>query len=154
MAGSFIQVEVKGQATIAKALNKLLRQGSDLSPALVEIGDYLVDSTQERFNDQQAPDGTPWEELSPLTLSRKKSGLKILGGETGSLRDNINYQLQGGNTLLVGSNEEYAAMHQFGGITSSRSMFPNQEIPARPFLGVAPFEHKEILTILQNHLQE
>lgn len=153
MAGSFIKINVVGEGVINKALNKLLRQGSELNPVLAEIGEYLVDSTKERFDDQQAPNGTPWEELSPLTLSRKPSGKKILSGESGSLRDNINYQITG-NTLQVGSNEEYAAMQQFGGTTSSRSMFPNQEIPARPFLGVAPFERKEILAILRDHLAE
>lgn len=152
MAGSFVQIKVTGANTIAKALNRLLKQSGDLSPALEDIGEYLVESTKQRFVDQQAPDGEPWEELSPTTLSRKKSGLKILGGESGSLKDNLNYQLQGNSALEVGSNEEYAAMHQFGGVTSSRSMFPNQEIPARPFLGVAPFEQTEILAILRDHL--
>lgn len=142
MAGSFVSVDVRGQAQIANALNRLLKQGSDLAPAFRGIGEYLLESTQQRFIDQQAPDGEPWEPLSPKTLKNKKRPDRVLT-ETGTLADTLNYQL-GANQLMFGSNMEYAATHQFGR--------ENDGIPARPFLGVAPFERKEILEILQDHL--
>ncbi|MBL4832166.1 MAG: phage virion morphogenesis protein [Aliivibrio sp.] len=142
MAGSFIQVEVKGAGAISKTLNKLLRQSNDLSPAFRDIGEYLLESTQQRFIDQQAPDGTPWDPVSPKTLKKKKRQDRVLT-ETGTLADTLNYQL-GANQLQLGSNMEYAATHQFGREADG--------IVARPFLGIAPFEQKEILAILQDHL--
>jgi len=142
MAGSFINVDVLGANQVTTALNKLLKQSDNLEPAFRDIGEYLLESTQQRFIDQQAPDGTPWEPLSPNTLRHKKRPDRVLT-ETGTLADTLNYQL-GANQLMLGSNMEYAATHQFGR--------EGDGIPARPFLGIAPFEHKEILTILQDHL--
>ena len=142
MAGSFISIDVRGQAQIAKALNRLLKQGSDLAPAFRDIGEYLLESTQQRFVDMQAPDGKPWEPLAPETLAKKTRTDKILP-ESGTLADTLNYQL-GNNQLMLGSNLDYAATHQFGRDEAG--------IPARPFLGVAPFEKIEILDILRDHL--
>lgn len=142
MAGSFISVDVIGQKQVAQALNRLLKQGSNLDPVFRDIGEYLLESTQQRFIDQQAPDGEPWEPLSPKTLKKKKRQDRVLT-ETGTLVDTLNYQL-GVNQLKFGSNREYAATHQFGREADG--------IPARPFLGVAPFERNEILEILQDHL--
>ena len=150
MAGSFVSVEFRGQKTLAKELNRLLKKVDNQDSALNEIGNYLVESTEQRFDDMQAPDGQAWEPLSETTLSRKKRTDKILF-EGGTLAETLTYQLNG-NELQVGSNMEYAAMHQFGGTTSPFSMFPNQEIPARPFLGLAPFERDEIMDILHSHL--
>ncbi len=142
MAGSFISVDVLGTSTVAKELNKLIQQSSNLDPAFRDIGEYLLESTQQRFVDQQAPDGEPWEPLSPKTLAKKKRQDRVLT-ETGTLADTLNYQL-GANQLQFGSNMEYAATHQFGREADG--------IVARPFLGIAPFEQKEILAILQDHL--
>jgi len=144
MAGSFVSVDIRGQKQVAQALNRLLKQGGDLEPAFRDIGEYLLESTQQRFIDQQAPDGEPWEPLSPQTLKNKKRQDRVLT-ETGTLADTLNYQL-GNNQLMLGSNLEYAATHQFGREADG--------IPARPFLGVAPFEQAEILYILRDHLAD
>ena len=154
MVASVIKVDVKGEASIAKALNALLKQSGDLTPALADVGEYLLESTQQRFISQQAPDGTPWEVLSNTTLEQKvKQGERTdrILTESGTLASSIHYQLSR-NRLELGSNAEYAAMHQFGGVTSPFSMMPNQDIPARPFLGIAPFERTEVIDILQQHL--
>ncbi|MCL1127794.1 hypothetical protein [Shewanella surugensis] len=52
MAGSHIDITARGQVKVAKALNKLLRQGQSLGDIAAE---YLLESTQQRFVDQQAP---------------------------------------------------------------------------------------------------
>jgi len=140
MAGSFIQVEFRGLKSLTKAINKLLKQGQNLEPALREVGEYLVESTQQRFVDMQAPDGSPWEPLELATIAKKKRPERILT-ESGTLADTLSYQLET-DALLIGSNMEYAATHQFG----------RDEIPARPFLGIAPFERDEVLNILHDHL--
>lgn len=141
MAGSFASLKVEGADNLAVMLNKYLKQGNDLTTPLRESGEFLLESTQERFRDMQAPDGEPWEPLSPKTLKHKKRPDKILT-ETGTLADTLNY-LVSGNSLELGSNMEYAATHQFG----------RDDIPARPFLGFAPFEEKEVLDIFRDHLE-
>ncbi len=149
MAG--VQLKLEGGSQVMAALNRLMQHGDDLTQPLRAIGEYLDETTKQRFIDQQAPDGTPWEPLSALTLARKQRKDRVLT-ESGTLADNLHYQLDSNNTLAYGSNEVYGAMHQFGGITSPFSLFPNQEIAARPFLGVAPFEKEAILQILAEHL--
>lgn len=154
MAGGTISVELKGGRAITQALNKLLKQSSDLSPALGDVGEYLLQSTQQRFIDQQAPDGSPWAQLSSTTIELKQNRGKRLDRiltESSTLADSLNYQLTK-DSLTLGSNMEYAAMHQFGGVTSPNSMMPNSEIPDRPFLGIAFFERAKIVDILNEHL--
>ncbi|GLX86366.1 phage morphogenesis protein [Thalassotalea loyana] len=151
MAGTFVDVQVRGDKAIVKRLNQISRKVDVLDAPLMEIGEYLLDNTQERFVSMQAPDGTPWEPLSETTLARKNRTDRILT-ESGTLADTLNYQLNA-TGLVLGSNMEYAAMHQFGGVTSSDSMMGEQEIPERAFLGVAPYEKVEILDILQSYLK-
>jgi phage virion morphogenesis protein len=151
MAGVSIKVETKGLSELNKALQRLLAQGQDMSALYQDIGEYLLQTHQQRFVDQQAPDGTPWEPLSGTTLARKHRTDRILT-EEGTLADTLHYQLNG-NGLAFGSNQEYAAMQHFGGTTSPFSMFPNQDIQARPFLGIAPFEQQDILDLVESHLR-
>jgi phage virion morphogenesis protein len=142
MAGSFLKVNTVGTKPVSKALNQLLKNVSDISQAQRDIGEYLIETTQQRFVDQQAPDGSPWDPVSPKTLAKKRRSDRVLT-ESGTLADTLSYQLKG-NTLLFGSNLEYAATHQFGR--------EEDGITAREFLGIAPFEAIEILDILQTHL--
>ncbi len=137
-------------ADIERALKKLADAG-DMAPALKEIGEHLVESTKERFGDQTAPDGKKWAANKPSTLARK-GNRPPLTGETGLLADTINYQLDG-DTLLVGSPMEYAAMQQFGG---EKTEFPNLwgDIPARPFLGLSDADRDEIQTIIRDHYEK
>ena len=150
MAGSFVSLELRGEEQIAQALNNLLTKSSDLSPAFKDIGEHLIESTQQRFFDQETPDGEAWEPLSELTLSRKTRTDKILT-ESSTLSDTLNYQL-GSDELHFGSPLEYAAMMHFGGTTSPDSMFPNKEISARAFLGISDDDEDEILAILKSYL--
>ncbi len=142
MAGAFASVEIKGLAKVNQAINRLLRQGQNLDPALRDIGEFWLESTQQRFVDMQAPDGKPWEPLAPETLANKERPDRILT-ESGTLADTLNYQLSKGG-LALGTNMEYGATHQFGRDDAG--------IPERPFLGLAAFEKLEVLDILRDHL--
>jgi phage virion morphogenesis protein len=73
----------------------------------------------------------------------------------GNLANNLHYQLTSSlysASLEFGSNEVYAAIHQFGGTTSPFSMMPNQEIPARAFLGIADKDEQTVMDIINNYL--
>ncbi len=50
-----IRVKVKSEK-VEKALDRLAREAADFAPALKEIGEMLVVSTRQRFDDEQAPD--------------------------------------------------------------------------------------------------
>jgi phage virion morphogenesis protein len=132
-------------------LNELLRRTGDLRPAMAEIGETLTESTKQRFGSQAGPDGQPWPANSPVTIERKGRD-QPLTGETGSLMDEIHYNLVGNDALEVGSPMEYAAMQQFGGDQAEFSHLWG-DIPARPFLGFSDEDQDEILAIIQAHLE-
>jgi len=145
MAGSFVSIDLLGDEAITKALNTMLARGLDLAPAFYEMGEHILESTQDRMSQELSPDGTPWEPLSINTIEQKdltNQSEKILRGY-GTLADTLSYQVNS-NQLMFGSNLEYAATHQFGRDKAN--------IPARPFLGVSGEDETEILDILRSHL--
>jgi phage virion morphogenesis protein len=146
MAGSFIAVELTGEKPLIALLDKFIKQGQSLEPALAEIGEYLIESHQERFKLEVAPDGTPWEPLAPRTIAKKDKDTILQ--QSGTMRDLLAYRLSG-NELTFGTNQEYGATHQFGREADG--------IPARPFIGLATGQWNdadEIVAILQSHLQD
>lgn len=154
-----ITIEID-DASIRRQLQKLAEVSGDPSPALRAIGENLVQSTNDRFVSGTAPDGSKWPANSPVTLARKAPRTKPLIGETGALMDTIRYQLQGNDTLLVGSNQEYAAAQQFGmpkgyaGKTKRGSPIPWGDIPPRPFLGLSDEDRSGILEELAAHIRK
>jgi phage virion morphogenesis protein len=135
---------------VLDALKRLNKATDDLRPALKQIGEYLQETTKQRFTSTTAPDGSKWL-LNTLATLDYKQGDRPLTGETGVLGDTIVSQIVDKNTLEVGSFLEYAAMQQFGG---TKSEFPHLwgDIPARPFLGLSEDDEKEVLEIVNDHL--
>ena len=162
-------------SAITAALKRLLAAGGDLRPALVNIGEYLVQATEERFRTETDPDGNRWPEVTDATRKRKRHP-KILT-ESGQLRQSIHYRAAK-SQVKIGTNKPYAAAHQFGvdgpvpiprhkrritRVYGRALRFPvwaeipahtiRQHIPARPFLGVSETDRREILTIIEDHIQ-
>ena len=140
-----ITIDVEGLKDVERRLERLAVATGDLTPALQDVGEKLLISTRKRFRDQTGPDGRPWKPLLPQTLARKRKNrdkILILEGELfGQLRYHAT-----ADSLAVGSNEIYAATHQFG--DSSRN------IPARPFLGLDDADRASILRLLDKHLRD
>jgi len=65
-----IKVELN-DADIKYALDKLEQATTDLTPALKLTGHKLVESTEQRFIDKRAPDGTPWLGNADSTIKGK-----------------------------------------------------------------------------------
>lgn len=177
MAGSTVTIALD-DAELQRALAALSERLQQPAPALRDVGEYLLRSTDEHFRQERAPDGTPWPPLSDVTLLRRlqarsatlskrrtatggrtltQKGAKVLGAakilrDSGDLQDTIRYQLvDGGRALAVGTDRVYGAMQQFGG---TRAQWPHLwgDIPARPFLGLDADDRAEILAIWQRHL--
>lgn len=111
MAGAYIELDI--QDANGK-LTDLIGQISRPAPLFAQINEYLLRSTRQRFKDQVAPDGTPWEALSPAYQRRKhRNADKVLtfrGYLSGTLRGQ--YDDTG---LEFGTNRPYGAIHNFGG---------------------------------------
>jgi len=150
MAGVRYSVRLN-DSEIQEALNQLIKRGTDLTPAMANIGEELLISHDQRFRDQKSPDGIPWAPLSEATKSLKSKNVDTILVLNHVLSGTLNYQASSDN-LLFGSPLEYAATHQFGRTTSPNSMIPNKEIPARPFLGVDESDRDMILDTLSDYL--
>lgn len=93
--------------------------GASLRPELELLGKRMQRSTMTRFREQRAPSGAAWPRPSGLTLSsrvRGGGGGKVLS-DTGALLRSITSRqpVVEGNTVTIGSNLIYAAIHQLGG---------------------------------------
>lgn len=87
----------------------------DTSGLMSRLGEYLLKSTQDRFKSQTSPDGASWAPLKKRYARRKKYNKDKVLTLRGYLRSYIHYQIPNAQTVVVGSNQKYAAIHQFGG---------------------------------------
>jgi len=175
MAGTFTTIAKIDDREIQQKLQQLLRKSDNLHPCLKNVGQYMVESTQQRFTAETDPTGKRWAALKSATLKRKKNP-KILT-ESHGLRDSIVYIVQG-NILRVGTNKAYGAPHQFGldkdlhvpahkrRVTqafgkplpfpvwaSVRAHTFNPKLPARPFLGFSREDRTEIAAIVDDFIE-
>jgi len=82
MAGANLTITVD-DAAVRAALARLLAELKNPKPALRDIGEYLLRATDEHFRRQSGPDGTPWAQLSDITLLRRLAGTGKQGGADG-----------------------------------------------------------------------
>lgn len=143
MAGAFYSVDLIGQSDIANTLAELAARTNNLSPALSEVGEYLLDIHEQRFKDQVSPDGTPWQSVSADTLKNKTRPDRILR-EEGNLADLLTYQL-GDQQLSFGTNLVYGATHQYGRA--------NVNIVAREWLGLNVQQSQSVLDIIVSYIE-
>lgn len=150
------------QAAVAKL-------GGGLSTGVMRaIGDALVKETQLRFERGVDPFGVAWKPLNPAYAAIKRGPGILRQGRY--LQRFITRETQG-NTITVGSNRIYAAVHQFGatikpkngkalafrlgkagprggkgsGLVFARSV----TIPARPYLGFGPADRRAVMETLE-----
>jgi len=146
MAGTHMTMGIQDMA--GPALAALGQRLTDLTPAMRDVGEYMLRETEERFRKETDPVGRPWQALKPKTLAakiRKHKSTKILTRDH-RLRSSINYE-PSRRSVEIGSPLVYAAVHQLGGVAG-------QNIPARPFLGVNAQNMDEIGRIIADYLLE
>jgi len=162
-----IIITMDGADAIRERLREISARTSNLSPILKAIGDRIVEQTKRRFEaGGPAPDGSPWKD--PKTPNPKRVRTLTV---TGHLRDSIRAQMMGPNAVMVGTNKEYAAIHQKGGRTAAAIILPRRKkalktpyglfkkvnhpgsvIPARPFLGVSAENSREIIDMINDYI--
>ena len=122
---------------------------------LSEVGNAAKNESTRSFEAQGSPFGEAWKALAPATLKKKKGSLKLVesGHLKRSLRSNISTSEK---RVSVGSNLEYAAIHQFGGRAGRGHKV---SIPARPFLPInekneiSPSLERQINAVLNRFLE-
>lgn len=142
MAGARVTLEVDDRQVLS-VLDRLIERLGDATPALRDIGEALLNSHRRRFEEQTAPDGTPWAPLSPSYQAKKKKNADKILVLDGSLSGLLTYQVSP-DGLELGTNRIYGATHQFGD--------PARNIPARPFLGLSADDRAKVLEIFSKYL--
>lgn len=113
-SGAGITVRVDDQVVV-KSLAELGARLRDMRPIMDEIGAGMVARTVMRFETGTAPGGTPWK---PSRRALKESGRTLV--LTARLKQSITH-IASSDSVQVGSNVEYAAIHQFGGQIERRA---------------------------------
>lgn len=109
---------------------KLSKALENKTPLLRRITNTMQNTIEESFDKQASPFGEKWKPNAPKTL-QKKRGNKILI-ESGLLSQSFTQKVTG-SSAQVGTNKEYAAIHQFGGKAGRNKRVT---IPARPFMPI------------------
>lgn len=164
-------VEFKSEAA-ETALRQLETHLGDLSEVMNEIGEEMLTTTERRFLEGIAPDGTPWAPKSPTTMKAyAKRGWTVdprpLFGPNPSgvpMRQTI-FHSYGPDHLELGTNAIQAAVMQFGaakgafgsyevnlGDRTVTASIPWGDIPARPFLGFSDEDEANILSLVADYL--
>jgi len=143
-------IEIKiDDRELNQVLDKLFERTSDLRPLMKNIAGIMADVVEENFKQEGQPD--KWEELKKVTIKlRTKKGHwpgKILQMR-GELAASITTAYDE-SSATVGSNKEYAAIHQFGGQAGKNKKV---KIPARPYLNLTTKELNFIRQNVENYL--
>ncbi len=154
-----ILVEVD-HSGVQQSLQKLADALEDTKPVLMGVGELLRNSASDRFKTQTSPDGMPWEPLQHWYKDQKPKNKDKILTLNGYLQSYLAFQVEG-DAVLVGSNLEYAAIHQFGGTIRPRDkkalavgggLVSSVTIPARPYLGVSNDDAEGIELLVSDYL--
>lgn len=168
-----MQIRADGLSRVEKRLGEIAAHITDMSELMDRFGLYLEASTIDRFDDEAAPDGTPWV---PSARALAEGGKTLT--DTGLLRGSITY-VASRNQVEWGSNLVYARRHQegFSGqeevsahqrtirqafgrtlpgpVVANIGAFTRQaNTPARPFLGVSAADEEQLLGLADDYLLE
>ncbi|WP_242095490.1 phage virion morphogenesis protein [Sphingomonas sp. CROZ-RG-20F-R02-07] len=135
----------------------------DLTPINEDIGEYMVKATRDRFVSSTAPDGSRWRKKSPTTIAAylaRGDGNRPnpLIGPSGRLGKEI-AKLVARDAVEIGSALEYSGVMQDGaakgafGSTKTGRPVPWGDIPARVWLGISAEDERNILDIVDEHLE-
>lgn len=149
MTGASIRFQ--GDKKIIKVLDRLASQ-EERRNLLDSVASYGVSSTQQRFLDEQGPDGKKWkksrraEKKGGVTLQKSRRLFKSLIGKATA------------TMAAWGTNVVYAGIHHFGGTIRPKNakalafkgmngrmvITSKVEMPARPYLGINELDSERI----------
>lgn len=149
MADDPIEIEIDNKAVNEKLL-ELAKRGENLRPLMKNIAGVFAYSTEENFKEEGRPD--KWTDLAESTKKQRSKKRKwpgqILQVE-GKLAASIN-TFYDSDSAVIGSNLDYAAIHQLGGKAGRNK---KEKIPARPYLQLTDEDYNEILYSAKEYLK-
>lgn len=158
MAGANFILRPEGLPRIEAKLALLAGRYEDMSPLMDVIGMALETSTLQRFEDEEAPDGSKWLP----SIRAKETGGKTLT-DSARLKQSITHKASS-DQVEIGTNVIYAGVHQRGatihGNPHLRFRLPGGlgfrtveqvVIPQREFLGISADDEDEIEALIDDY---
>ena len=149
MSDKPIEIKIDNK-DIERKLLELAQKGENLRPLMKNIAGIFASATEENFKNEGRPD--KWTELSEVTKKQRTKQKKWPGQilqVSGQLASSISTQYDD-ESAVIGSNLDYAAIHQLGGQAGKNKKV---EIPARPYLKLTDDDFNEILDATKNFLK-
>ncbi len=133
-----IDIEINNAQQIASILDKLANAAQDRTPLMRSIAGTMESAVLQNFDVGGRPKwlGLKYRQGTPLV-------------DTENLMNSITSYYDN-NVAEVGTNEPYAAIHQFGGKAGRGRKV---DIPARPFLVLTPQDEDDILEDVQAYFR-
>ena len=143
-------IEIKlDNKDVESRLLDLAKRSENLRPLMKNIAGVFAYSTEENFKEEGRPD--KWTDLVESTKKqRTKTGhypgqiLQV----SGQLASSISTYYDN-DSAVIGSNLDYAAIHQLGGQAGKNQ---SVTIPARPYLQLNNEEIIEVIIYIKNFL--
>ncbi len=141
-----VRMDLGGADATLAALRAALDRTRSPRGLMDQIGGEIAESTQRRFETETEPSGGPW----PPSIRARMMGGRTLT-QSGRLVRSITHEASD-NSVAVGTNVIYAAIHQIGGKITAKTAkglrfrlpggagsrtVKSVTIPARPFLGLS-----------------
>ena len=133
-------------AELDRALTRLASAVGDMTPIMRAIGGELEAATEKNFDSEGARIAAKWR---PSRRALAQGGQTLR--DTGRLVSSISADGEGHfnevtkDSVFVGTNVEYAAIHQFGGKAGRNRKVT---IPARPFFGLNAEDEQDIAELI------
>lgn len=144
-----IEIEFDNKEVHEKLLN-LAKKTENLRPLMKNIAGIFAYATEENFKEEGRPD--KWLDLAESTKKQRTKKRKwpgqILQVE-GKLATSINTYYDN-DSAVIGSNLEYAAIHQLGGQSGKNK---SVEIPARAYLKLTSDDYEEIMETIKEMIK-
>lgn len=152
----------QGQEKIQDWLRKVEAKAGDHKALYDELGDILLKGVHDRFKRGVAPDGRPWQK-SWRAIAQNGQTLRDTGRLLNSIRTRSSK-----NSASILTNVVYARLMQFGGTIRAKNkpylVFKTPTggwvkrksitVPARPFFGVSEDDAQNILTAIEEYLED
>nr|DAR83311.1 MAG TPA: virion morphogenesis protein [Caudoviricetes sp.] len=133
-----IEIEINNAQEVAIVLERLSQATTHRTPLMRSIAGTMESAVLQNFDVGGRPKwlGLKYRRGTPLVDTEN-----LMGSITSDYTN---------DTAIVGTNEPYAAIHQFGG-KAGRGR--KTTIPARPFLKLTPEDEADIMEDIQAYFQ-
>lgn len=133
-----IEIEINNAQEVAIVLERLSQATTHRTPLMRSIAGTMESAVLQNFDVGGRPKwlGLKYRQGTPLVDTEN-----LMGSITSDYTN---------DTAVVGTNEPYAAIHQFGGKAGRGRKV---DIPARPFLALTAQDEADILEDIQDYFQ-